>query len=94
MKYFEEKEKVDEALGKAVPHTLEKSKKGLKASAAIVSNLEPIEDNPLLHIPQKPVSDKRAKGCLEMAFHNDSREIVKQDIARCIYANGLAFIVV
>ena len=26
-----------------------------------------------------------------MAFHNDRKDIVKKDIARCIYANGRAF---
>ena len=41
-----------------------------------------------------PSSNKRSKGPLEVSFQNEAREIADQDIARCVYANGLAFNVV
>ncbi|XP_057832721.2 uncharacterized protein LOC131043529 [Cryptomeria japonica] len=43
---------------------------------------------------EPPLTRKRTKGPLETAFQNESRDIVDQDIERCICANGLAFNVV
>lgn len=42
----------------------------------------------------QPITNKRNKGPLEVAFQNESRALADQCLARCIYANGLAFNVV
>lgn len=96
LKYIEEQRQADEATRNAIVYTLERSrsKKETKASMASTSNEQSIEGHPFLHLPQEPVTNMRAKGPLEMSFQNEARDIAEQDIARCIYANGLAFNVV
>lgn len=95
--YIEEHRKANEAIRKESSHPLvnSKNKKGAMASPSYL-NLEHTKGHPFLSIPQQQpiLSHKRAKGLLETSFHNEGRQIAKQDIARCIYANGLAFNVV
>lgn len=60
--------------------------------ASISTSNEPFaEGHPFLHGPEEPVTNKRAKGPLEISLQNEARDITKEDIARCIYENGLSF---
>ncbi|XP_057865649.2 uncharacterized protein LOC131073259 isoform X2 [Cryptomeria japonica] len=96
LKYIEEQRQADEAVGNVVTHTLERSrsKKATKASMSLTSNEQSVEGHPFLNLLEQPVTNKRAKGPLEMSFQNEAGDIAEEDIGRCIYANGLAFNVV
>lgn len=97
---MEQQKQADKAAENPIVHPLQSSKSkkasktfGSKASISTFSE-QPTKGYPFLSDPQELVTNKRTKGPLEMSLHNDARHISRQDIARCINTNGMAFNVV
>lgn len=97
LKYIAEQEKADQkAASLKKKHPLKKGSQSMKPPTP-PTYIPPTKSHPFMNIPQEqtvPSSNKRSKGPLEVSFQNEAREIADQDIARCVYANGLAFNVV
>ncbi|XP_057834062.2 uncharacterized protein LOC131044700 [Cryptomeria japonica] len=90
MKYIREHEEAEEREARRLSQTAPKKTRG---NPDVV-----VEDHPFFSTnepeSEPPLTHKRTKGPLEIAFQNESRDTVDQDVERYICANGLAFNVV
>jgi len=86
--YIQEQEKAKEASGHKLSHPLlKRGSRGMKPpQLASLSEFERehVESHPFLPTIEEPRGRKRSKEPLETTFHNESREFVDQQIARCL----------